>query len=215
MQDPLSTTDLALLRELQDDARLTSAELGTRLSISQSPAWRRLKRLEQVGVIEGYRAVLNRKQLGLSVLAMVQISIDRHDASARAFEQAVSEIPQVVFCHGMSGPEDFLLLVVARDFGGLLQHTSWQAAQLAKREIYPHQLFTQSHQRRHRDTHQRVRRIARGSFSASAKPPAKRSSQIAREVSPSSSFRLHPVECFQRIAHHLVPATLRFFRRKT
>lgn len=116
MQDPLDTTDLALLRELQDDARLTSAELGTRLSISQSPAWRRLKRLEQVGVIEGYRAVLNRKQLGLSVLAMAQISMDRHDdASARAFEQAVSEIPQVVFCHGMSGPEDFLLLVVARD----------------------------------------------------------------------------------------------------
>ena len=116
MQDPIDTTDLALLRELQDDARLTSAELGTRLSISQSPAWRRLKRLEQAGVIEGYRAVLNRKQLGLSVLAMVQISMDRHDdASARAFEQAVSEIPQVVFCHGMSGPEDFLLLVVARD----------------------------------------------------------------------------------------------------
>ena len=116
MQDPLDPTDLALLRELQDDARLTSAELGTRLSISQSPAWRRLKRLEQVGVIEGYRAVLNRKQLGLSVLAMVQISMDRHDdASARAFEQAVTEIPQVVFCHGMSGPEDFLLIVVARD----------------------------------------------------------------------------------------------------
>ena len=116
MQDPIDTTDLALLRELQDDARLTSAELGARLSISQSPAWRRLKRLEQVGVIEGYRAVLNRKQLGLSVLAVVQISMDRHDdASARAFEQAVSEIPQVVFCHGMSGPEDFLLLVVARD----------------------------------------------------------------------------------------------------
>ena len=116
MQDPIDPTDLALLRELQDDARLTSAELGTRLSISQSPAWRRLKRLEQVGVIEGYRAVLNRKQLGLSVLAMVQISMDRHDdASARAFEQAVTEIPQVVFCHGMSGPEDFLLMVVARD----------------------------------------------------------------------------------------------------
>ncbi len=116
MQEGIDTTDLALLRELQNDARLTSAELGTRLSISQSPAWRRLKRLEQVGVIEGYRAVLNRKQLGLSVLAMVQISMDRHDdASARAFEQAVSAIPQVVLCHGMSGPEDFLLLVVARD----------------------------------------------------------------------------------------------------
>ncbi|TAG02523.1 MAG: Lrp/AsnC family transcriptional regulator [Betaproteobacteria bacterium] len=116
MSETIDNTDLALLRALQSDARLTSAELGAKLSISQSPAWRRQKRLEQSGVIEGYRAVLSRKHLGLSVLAMVQIGMDRHDdASARAFEKAVSEVPQVVLCHGMSGPEDFLLLVVARD----------------------------------------------------------------------------------------------------
>jgi Lrp/AsnC family transcriptional regulator, leucine-responsive regulatory protein len=116
MQNFLDETDMALLRALQDDARLSSAELGQRLSLSQSPAWRRLKRLEQDGVIEGYRAVLNRKKLGLSVLAMVLIGMERHDdASAKKFEKAVSELPQVVLCHGMSGPEDFLLLVVARD----------------------------------------------------------------------------------------------------
>jgi Lrp/AsnC family transcriptional regulator, leucine-responsive regulatory protein len=116
MQTFLDETDIELLRALQDDARLSTAELGTRLSISQSPAWRRLKRLEQDGVIEGYRAVVNRKKLGLSVLAMVLIGMERHDdASARKFEKAVSELPQVVMCHGMSGPEDFLLLVVAKD----------------------------------------------------------------------------------------------------
>jgi Lrp/AsnC family transcriptional regulator, leucine-responsive regulatory protein len=116
MSNFLDETDLELLRALQDDARLSTAELGARLSISQSPAWRRLKRLEQDGVIEGYRAVVNRKKLGLSVLAMVLIGMERHDdASARKFEKAVSELPQVVLCHGMSGPEDFLLLVVAKD----------------------------------------------------------------------------------------------------
>jgi Lrp/AsnC family transcriptional regulator, leucine-responsive regulatory protein len=116
MSSFLDETDLELLRALQDDARLSTAELGARLSISQSPAWRRLKRLEQDGVIEGYRAVVNRKKLGLSVLAMVLIGMERHDdASARKFEKAVSELPQVVLCHGMSGPEDFLLLVVAKD----------------------------------------------------------------------------------------------------
>jgi Lrp/AsnC family transcriptional regulator, leucine-responsive regulatory protein len=116
MQITLDETDFELLRALQDDARLSTAELGARLSISQSPAWRRLKRLEQDGVIEGYRAVVNRKKLGLSVLAMVLIGMERHDdASARKFEKAVSELPQVVLCHGMSGPEDFLLLVVAKD----------------------------------------------------------------------------------------------------
>lgn len=116
MQASLDQADLALLRALQDDARLSTAELGARLSISQSPAWRRLKRLEQEGVIEGYRAVVNRKKLGLSVFAMVLIGMERHDdASARKFEKAVSELPQVVLCHGMSGPEDFLLLVVAED----------------------------------------------------------------------------------------------------
>ncbi len=116
MRIELDDTDFELLRALQDDARLSTAELGARLSISQSPAWRRLKRLEQDGVIEGYRAVVNRKKLGLSVLAMVLIGMERHDdASARKFEKAVSELPQVVLCHGMSGPEDFLLLVVAKD----------------------------------------------------------------------------------------------------
>jgi Lrp/AsnC family transcriptional regulator, leucine-responsive regulatory protein len=112
----LDSTDFAILRALQSDARLSSAELGARLALSQSPAWRRVRRLEETGVIEGYRAQLSRQKLGLSVLAMVLIGMDRHDEkTAQAFERAVAQLPEVVFCHGMSGPEDFVLLVVARD----------------------------------------------------------------------------------------------------
>ena len=113
--------DHRLLRALQSDARLSTAELGEKLALSQSPTWRRLKRLEQMGTIAGYQAVLSRQKLGYSVLAMVTVGVDSHDeASARAFEQGISVIPEIVWCHGMSGAEDFVLMVVARD----LEHFS-------------------------------------------------------------------------------------------
>ncbi len=118
MQDaePLDEIDRRLLRALQSDARLSTAELGEQLALSQSPTWRRLKRLEQIGVITGYQAIVSREQLGYSVLAMVTVGVDSHnEKSARAFEQAVGLIPEIVWCHGMSGAEDFVLLVVAHD----------------------------------------------------------------------------------------------------
>jgi Lrp/AsnC family transcriptional regulator, leucine-responsive regulatory protein len=108
--------DIRLLRLLQNDARLSTAQLGEHLSLSQSPTWRRLKRLEEEGVISGYHAVLSRRKLGLSVLAMVNVGMDSHDdKSARKFEEAIGLIPEVVWCHAMSGQEDFILMVVARD----------------------------------------------------------------------------------------------------
>jgi Lrp/AsnC family transcriptional regulator, leucine-responsive regulatory protein len=112
----LDALDHRLLQALQNDARLSTAELGEQLALSQSPTWRRLKRLESEGVITGYQAVVNRKKLGLSVLAMVHVGMDSHDdKSARKFEEAIGLIPEVVWCHGMSGAEDFMLMVVARD----------------------------------------------------------------------------------------------------
>lgn len=112
----IDTLDIRLLKALQDDARLSTAELGEQLALSQSPTWRRLKRLEQEGVITGYQAVLDRRKLGLPVLAVVHIGVDSHDdKSARKFEEAVQLIDEVVLCHSMSGSEDFMLMVVARD----------------------------------------------------------------------------------------------------
>ncbi len=108
--------DRQLLTALQDNARLTSAELAQMTGLSQSPCWRRVKRMEESGLIKGYQARLDRRALGYGVNAFVMVGIDHQDAvSSRAFEEAVRAIPEVVLFHGISGPADFMLLVVARD----------------------------------------------------------------------------------------------------
>ncbi|HEX4329774.1 MAG TPA: Lrp/AsnC family transcriptional regulator [Burkholderiales bacterium] len=109
----LDPTDLKILDALQKNARLTNAELAEQVGLSLSPCWRRLKRLEEAGVIEGYRAVLNRKVLGLGVTAFVRIDIERHTpVFERKFEEAIAELPEVISCHVISGEGAFLLVVV-------------------------------------------------------------------------------------------------------
>lgn len=122
----LDSTDKLLLGALQGDARLTSSELAERANLSQSPCWRRIKRLEEAGLIAGYSARLDRRALGWGVLAFVTITIDSQDEKlSLAFEATVRDIPEVVMCHGVSGPEDFVLVVVAQDldaYSSLMQH---------------------------------------------------------------------------------------------
>ncbi|AVS87657.1 AsnC family transcriptional regulator [Paracidovorax avenae] len=126
MQTELDRTDRQLLSALQDNARLTSGELAQMAHLSQSPCWRRVKRLEEDGVIAGYHASLNRRALGLGVMVFVMIGIDHQtEASSLPFEEAVRAIPEVVMFHGISGPEDFMLVVVTRDldaYSELLQN---------------------------------------------------------------------------------------------
>lgn len=111
--------DRRLLQEIQRDARLTTAELADRVSLSTSPCWRRLKRLEEDGVVTGYHARLDAAKLGWGVLAFVHVMMERHDAKLGAqFEDAVARIPEIVACHNVSGQYDFLLQVVARDLLG-------------------------------------------------------------------------------------------------
>jgi Lrp/AsnC family leucine-responsive transcriptional regulator len=112
----LDRIDRRILEELQADARLSSADLAERVSLTTSPCWRRVKRLEEEGLIGGYHARLNAKQLGYQVTAMVQISLDKKDAaSVQAFEDAVQQIPQVLACFRISGRYDHQLIVVAED----------------------------------------------------------------------------------------------------
>src|SRR5512133_3629882 len=77
----LDRYDIAILRELQADARLSNAELAARIGISAAPTWRRVKWLEEQGFITGYRAELDRRKLGLGVLAFVRLDADRNTAS--------------------------------------------------------------------------------------------------------------------------------------
>lgn len=112
----LDRIDRRLLEELQADARLSSAELAERVSLTTSPCWRRVKRLEEEGLISGYHAHLDSQRLGYQVTAIVQISLDKADAqSLHAFEDAVQKIPQVLACFRISGRYDHQLIVVAED----------------------------------------------------------------------------------------------------
>ncbi|WP_424933691.1 Lrp/AsnC family transcriptional regulator [Amaricoccus macauensis] len=112
----LDRVNAEILTLLQSDGRLSNAKLAEKLSLSETPCWRRLKRLEEEGFIEGYQANLNRRKLGLGVLAFVQLSCSEHDPeSTRAFQRAVQDCPNILSCHNTTGSDDFLIVAVARD----------------------------------------------------------------------------------------------------
>ena len=116
LNSELDAVDRAILRHLQEDGRITNAKLAEKLSLSETPCWRRLKRLEAEGYIEGYQANLNRRKLGYGVLAFVQLSVSIHTDEATArFENVVRSCPEVIACHNITGQADFLLQVVAPD----------------------------------------------------------------------------------------------------
>ena len=112
----LDRYDIAILNELQRDARLSNTELAARIGISAAPTWRRVKWLEENGFITGYRAEIDRRKIGLGVLAFVRIDADRNTAaSTRELEDAIRRIPQVISCHYISGAGTFELQVMATD----------------------------------------------------------------------------------------------------
>jgi DNA-binding Lrp family transcriptional regulator len=112
----LDRFDIAILRELQRDARLSNTELAARIGLSAAPTWRRLKWLEAQGFITGYRAEIDRRKIGLGVLAFVRVDADRNTASAtRQLEDAIRRIPEVIACHYISGSGTFELQVMATD----------------------------------------------------------------------------------------------------
>ncbi len=112
----LDRYDLALLRELQSDARLSNAELAQRIGLSPAPTWRRVKRLEAQGYITGYRAEIDRRKVGLGVLAFVRVDAERNNAVAtQELEDRIRSLPEVVACHYISGAGTFELHVVATD----------------------------------------------------------------------------------------------------
>ena len=120
--ETLDKYDLAILGQLQRDARLTNAELAQRVGLSAAPCWRRVRALEESGFIRGYRAELDRRKIGLGVLAFVRLDAERSTGDlTRAMEQAIAQIPEVVSCHYISGTGTFELQVVARDLDSFSQ----------------------------------------------------------------------------------------------
>lgn len=109
-------TDRSILSALQRHGRLTNLELAERVNLSPSPCLRRVRALEATGLIEGYEARLNRRQLGLDVLVFVFAAIERHaTADSKAVRKAINDLPEVVECHVITGEFDLLLKVALPD----------------------------------------------------------------------------------------------------
>jgi len=112
----LDRADRLLLAALQENARLTVAELADQVSLTPSPCWRRLKRLESVGLIQAYRATLSAQKLGYGVTVFVDVMMGDYSADVLSrFKARLADIPEIVSCHYVSGRSDFLLEVLAVD----------------------------------------------------------------------------------------------------
>lgn len=118
----LDRIERGILHVLQSRGRMTNAELARVVETSDSACYRKLKRLEDDGLISGYRAVLDQQMLGLSITAFVQVSITKGDPEAEAaFLQRVGFEEHIIECHAVSGSADFLLKLVARDMAHFSQ----------------------------------------------------------------------------------------------
>ena len=112
----LDKLDSELLRLLQNDGRLTNAELAQRIGLSPSACFRRLQRLEQSGVISGYAALIDGGAIGRPTTVFIEVTLaSQGSAALDAFERAVAACPDVLECHLMSGDFDYLLRVAVAD----------------------------------------------------------------------------------------------------
>jgi len=114
--EEIDSIDRAILRELQADASRSVQEIAEGVGLSQTPCWRRIKRLEASGVIERRVALLCPEKLGFGLTVFVSVRTNRHDDDwLERFATAVRRIPEIVEIHRMSGDVDYLLKVMVRD----------------------------------------------------------------------------------------------------
>lgn len=105
-----------LLWELQHSGRQTVQELSDKIGLSTAPCWRRIKELEDSGVIRGYVALVDRRKVGLSACLLTHVSLDRHsDTVVEDFERAVKETPEILECYVTTGDADYLLKIIVED----------------------------------------------------------------------------------------------------
>lgn len=112
----LDALDKSILTALLADGRQSQVELAERVPLSATAIARRIRALEERGVISGYQAQVSRAALGLTMMAIVQISLkSQSEELLAAFEKAVAAAPSIISCHMMSGEDDYIITVLARD----------------------------------------------------------------------------------------------------
>jgi Lrp/AsnC family leucine-responsive transcriptional regulator len=116
----VDSIDLSLLTALQENGRITNVELARRSDLAPSTTLERVRRLEEQGIIDGYRAILNPQALGYAVQGMVLITLDRHQAGPiDEFEERIRTVAEVKACFHLTGQYDYMLHVVVRDIDHL------------------------------------------------------------------------------------------------
>lgn len=116
----LDRYDAAILDELQKDGRRSIVELAEKVGLSGTPCARRVKLMEQAGIIQGYTAIIDPSRLGLKVQAFVQVKLERHtDDNLEQFRRAMDAMEEIVSCHAMTGEYDLLLQVAVPDLESL------------------------------------------------------------------------------------------------
>ena len=125
--------DKKILSLLEQNARISNAELAERVNLSPTPCLRRLRRLENSGLIKGYRAILDAKALGLQVSALLFVNLDRNTKeNAELFEAALESLPEVMECFVVAGRHDYALRIVTRDLDDYERFIKEQLAVLEK-----------------------------------------------------------------------------------
>ena len=108
--------DRNILRALQKDARVKNADLARQLGVAPSTMLERVRRLEERGYLNGFKAIVNPEKLGLDVQALISVSLGQHSTQTiRPFEQAVKAIPNIMTCYHVTGRFDYILQVVAKN----------------------------------------------------------------------------------------------------
>lgn len=116
MNSQIDQIDRAILDVLSVDGRISVTDLAERVGLSKTPCHLRLKRLQTDGYITGFKAILDRKKLGLSMIAFVEVKMnDTREAALRAFNESVRQIPEIEMCHMIAGAFDYLLKIRTRN----------------------------------------------------------------------------------------------------
>jgi Lrp/AsnC family leucine-responsive transcriptional regulator len=119
----LDRYDRMILEQLQQHGRISNQELADAINLSPSPCLRRVRQLEEEGLIQGYVALLNARKLGLTLMSFIHISMDKHTPERfEAFEKTVAGYPEVLECHLITGQSaDYLVKVIVRDMDAYQQ----------------------------------------------------------------------------------------------
>ena len=139
-RDELDSFDLAILRVLKQDGRISITDLAKEISLSKSPTQARLKRLERAGFITGYQALVDNQRLGLGHVVFVEVKLqDTRESALNAFNAAVRATPEIEECHLIAGAFDYLLKVRSADIQNYRQILAERISRL------PHVASTSTH----------------------------------------------------------------------